>query len=152
MIIKILAVGNLKDKHFLSAYKEYEKRLSAYAKVEVKELKEQTHLSHVPLIVERESEDILQNMDGYSILLDVKGEQLSSEGLSEKISKLQVSGVSKFTFIIGGSYGVSDKVKEKANFKISFSKMTFPHGLFRVMLAEQIYRAFQIKNKTPYHK
>ncbi|MFI3166853.1 MAG: 23S rRNA (pseudouridine(1915)-N(3))-methyltransferase RlmH [Bacillota bacterium] len=152
MNIKILAVGNLKDKYYLSAFAEYQKRISAFAKLEVKELKEQTHLGSVPLIVERESEDILKNADGYIILLDISGKNISSEALAGEISRLQVSGVSKFTFVIGGSYGVSESVRQKANMRLSFSKMTFPHGLFRVMLAEQIYRAFQIQVGSPYHK
>lgn len=152
MNIKILAVGNLKDKYYLSAFAEYQKRISAFAKLEVKELKEQTHLGSVPLIVERESEDILKNADGYIILLDISGKNISSEALAGEISRLQVSGISKFTFVIGGSYGVSESVRQKANMRLSFSKMTFPHGLFRVMLAEQIYRAFQIQVGSPYHK
>ncbi len=152
MNVKILAVGNLKDKYYLSAFAEYQKRISAFAKLEVKELKEQTHLGSVPLIIERESEDILKNADGYIVLLDISGKNISSEELASEISRLQVSGVSKFTFIIGGSYGVSDEVRKKANMRLSFSKMTFPHGLFRVMLAEQIYRAFQIQVGSPYHK
>ncbi len=152
MNIKILAVGNLKDKHYLSAFAEYAKRISAFAKMDVKELKEQTHLGSIPLIIEKESEDIIANLDGYVVLLDISGKNLSSEELAGEISRLQVSGVSKFTFVIGGSYGVSQKVREKANMRLSFSKMTFPHGLFRVMLAEQIYRAFQIKVGSPYHK
>lgn len=152
MNIKLLAVGNLKDKYYLAAFKEYEKRISAFAKLEIKELKEQTHLGSVPLIIEKESEDILKNADGYIVLLDISGKNISSEQLASEISRLQVSGVSKFTFIIGGSYGVSEKVRQKANMRLSFSKMTFPHGLFRVMLAEQIYRAFQIQVGSPYHK
>ncbi len=152
MNIKILAVGNLKDKHYLSAFNEYKKRLSAFASVEVKELKEQTHLGSVPLIIEKESDDIIANLDGHVILMDISGKTMSSEKFAAEISRLQVSGVSKFTFVIGGSYGVSQKVRDKANLRLSFSSMTFPHGLFRVMLAEQIYRAFQIKVGSPYHK
>lgn len=150
--IKILAVGNLKDKYFLEAGKEYIKRLSAFCKLEVKELKEQTHLGVEKLIIQKESEEIKKNLSGHVILLDVAGGNISSEELSSEISKLQVSGVSQITFVIGGSYGVSDEIKSIANLRLSFSKMTFPHGLFRVMLLEQVYRAFQIKAGTPYHK
>ena len=152
MKIKIVAVGNLKDGYFLDAFKEYQKRMMPFSKIEVKEIKEQTHLQNIELIKDKESSLILQEIEGHSVLLDIGGKMFSSDELSKKFTEYSLGGISKVTFIIGGSYGVSEMVRGAVKERISFSKMTFPHGLFRVMLIEQIYRAFQIENHTPYHK
>lgn len=147
----IVAVGNLKEKFSVDAQKEYLKRLSAFCKIKVVETKEFNELKNVELIKEREGEEILKHLSNFPILLDVKGEEMSSEKLAKNIEKLTLSH-SSLTFVIGGSYGVSEKVKNACKQKISFSKMTFPHNLFRIMLLEQIYRAFTIINGKSYHK
>ena len=149
--INLVCVGNLKDKFFIEASNEYTKRLSRFCELKITELKEYTNLDSIEKIKEQEGEEILKNVKGYFILLDVKGNLISSEDLAEKIESISLSS-SEITFVIGGSYGVSEKVKQKANEKISVSKMTFPHRLFRIMLLEQIYRAFTINNNIAYHK
>lgn len=149
--ITIVAVGNLKEKFSVDAESEYLKRLSAFCKIKVTEIKEFNKLQNIELIKEKEGEEILKHISGYPILLDIGGESMSSEALSKNIEKLSLSH-SSLTFIIGGSYGVSDKVRNVCKQKISFSKMTFPHNMFRIMLLEQLYRAFTIINGKSYHK
>ncbi len=149
--INIVCVGNLKDKFFIEASEEYTKRLSRFCNVSINELKEFTNLSSVEQIKKSEGEEIIKNIKGYFILCDVKGEECSSEGLAEKIERISQTN-DQITFVIGGSYGVSNEVKNKANELLSVSKMTFPHRLFRVMLLEQIYRAETIINGIKYHK
>ena len=149
--INIVCVGNLKDKFFVEASEEYLKRLSRFCICNVKELKEYTYLNNIEQIKESEAVEILKNLKGFVFLLDVKGEQFTSENFALKIESLSQTN-SEITFIIGGSYGVSEQVKQRANLIASVSKMTFPHRLFRVMLLEQIYRAFTILNNTGYHK
>ena len=149
--INIVCVGNLKDKFFIEACEEYIKRLSRFCVINVKELKEHTNLDNIEQIKLAEGQDIIKNIKGYAILLDVKGKLLSSEELATQLQSLTLNN-SELTFIIGGSYGVSEQVKQKVNFIISMSKMTFPHRLFRVMLLEQIYRVFTILNNVGYHK
>ena len=149
--INLICVGNLKDKFFIDASSEYVKRLSRFCDLKITELKEYTNLNNIEQIKEQEGEDILKSIKGYFILLDVKGTLISSEDLADKFNA--ISNIhSEITFVIGGSYGVSEKVKQKANEKISVSKMTFPHRLFRIMILEQIYRAFTINNNIAYHK
>lgn len=148
----IVCVGNLKEKFSRECQEEYMKRLSRFANVNIIELTERNNLNDVNSIILKESEDILNKLPkGYNILLDIKGELLSSEELSSKLEKLELFN-DTINFIIGGSYGVSDLVKEKADYKISFSRMTFPHNLIRIMLLEQVYRAKTISNNMPYHK
>ena len=149
--INIVCVGNLKDKFFVEASEEYLKRLSRFCICKVKELKEYTYLNNIEQTKESEAVEILKNLKGFVFLLDVKGEQFTSENFALKIESLSQTN-SEITFIIGGSYGVSEQVKQRANLIASVSKMTFPHRLFRVMLLEQIYRAFTILNNTGYHK
>lgn len=149
--INILCVGNLKDKFFIEASGEYIKRLSRFCVCNIKELKEYTNLNNIEQIKQAEGQEIINNIKGYVILLDVKGMLISSEDLAAKIENISQQN-SEITFVIGGSYGVSEEVKQKANQIISVSKMTFPHRLFRVMLLEQIYRAFTIINNISYHK
>ncbi|MBR2967766.1 MAG: 23S rRNA (pseudouridine(1915)-N(3))-methyltransferase RlmH [Clostridia bacterium] len=143
--IKLVVVGKLKEKFFASACDEYLKRLSRFADVSVCELKDRVDGIAI------ESSDILDNIKGYTFLCDIGGETLSSEQFSAQLgSAMQESDV--VTFVIGGSCGVDQRVKSKANKKISFGKMTYPHMLMRVILLEQIYRAFTIKEGLPYHK
>ena len=149
--ITVVAVGNLKEKFSKDAQNEYLKRLSAFCKVKIIETKEFNELKNIELIKEKEGEEILKHLSGYPILLDVKGEEITSEDLAKDIEKLSLTN-SSITFIIGGSYGVSEKVRENCKQKLSFSKMTFPHNLFRIMLLEQLYRAFTIINGKSYHK
>lgn len=149
--ITVVAVGNLKEKFSKDAQNEYLKRLSAFCKVKIIETKEFNELKNIELIKEKEGEEILKHLSGYPILLDVKGGEITSEDLAKDIEKLSLTN-SSITFIIGGSYGVSEKVRENCKQKLSFSKMTFPHNLFRIMLLEQLYRAFTILNGKSYHK
>lgn len=149
--INIICVGNLKDKFFIDAAQEYAKRLSRFCDLKIIELKECNSLDNIEQIKKQEGELILKSVKGYVILLDVKGEQLDSEALASKIQSLSLTS-SEISFVIGGSYGVSDEVKKIANERISMSKMTFPHRLFRIMLLEQIYRAYTINNGIAYHK
>ena len=157
--IKIIALGKLKEGYLREASEEYLKRLSAFAKVEITEL-EPVRLSDNPQNVEieksldTEATQILKKLDpnDYVVAMCIEGSQMSSEELSEKLSSLINLGSGSFVFIIGSSFGLSKEVKQRADLKISFSKMTFPHQLFRIMLLEQIYRAFKIKQGSNYHK
>lgn len=156
MNINIICVGNIKEKYLNEAILEYKTRLSKWASVRIVELKEeklQKNYSQkdIELVVEKEGERILENLKGYVVLMDINGVMLDSVGLSNKIADIQNIS-STINFVIGGSYGTSEKVKSRADFKLSFSKMTFPHQLFRVMLLEQVYRAFTIQNNVTYHK
>ena len=157
--IKIIVMGRLKETFLKDASTEYLKRLSAFAKVDVTELEpvrtsDNPSTAEIENALDSEANLIFKKLDpaDYSIALCIEGKQLSSEELSEKISTLVDLGKGSFAFIIGSSYGLSPRVKDRADFKMSFSKMTFPHQLFRVMLLEQIYRAFKIKSGSNYHK
>ena len=149
--VNILCVGNLKDKFFIEACGEYLKRLSRFCVCNVKELKEHTDINNLEQIKMLEGNEIIKNLKGFVILLDVNGKKYSSEEFAGQINKISLTN-GEITFVVGGSYGVSENVKNKADLKISFSNMTFPHRLFRVMLLEQIYRAFAILNNINYHK
>ena len=151
-MIKIICVGKIKEKFFKEALEEYQKRLSKYIKINIIEV-EDINLNNEELIKQKESELILKHIDkkDYVITLEIDGKQLSSIELSNKIQELETIN-SNITFIIGGSYGLYDEIKKLSNFKLSFSKLTFPHQLFRVILLEQIYRAYKIKNNESYHK
>lgn len=157
--IKIIALGKLKEGYLRQASEEYLKRLSAFAKVEIAEL-EPVRLSDNPQNAEiekaldTEATQILKKLDpnDYVVAMCIEGSQMSSEELSEKLSSLINLGSGSFVFIIGSSFGLSKEVKKRADLKVSFSKMTFPHQLFRIMLLEQIYRAFKIKQGSNYHK
>lgn len=159
MNIKIIAVGKLKEKYLKDAVNEYLKRLSAYAKVDVIEIADEKEPDNasakdIEIIKNKEGSKILDKIKEreYVILLDVEGKQVSSEDLAGKLAELSLSGDSNLVFVIGGSNGVSEEVREKADFKLSFSKMTFPHQLMRVILLEQIYRGFKINRGESYHK
>lgn len=154
--IDILCVGKLKEKFFSAACDEYSKRMSAYCKLNITELSETpaANPSEVSRALEQEGERILAKIpkDAYLVCMCIEGGQLSSEELSKKISSLKISGKSRLCFVIGGSNGIDEKIKAKADLKLSMSKMTFPHHLARVMVLEQIYRAFKIEEGSGYHK
>ena len=159
MNITIISVGKIKEKYLISAINEYAKRLTRYCKmdlIEVPDEKAPENLSDKEMeqIKTAEGVNILKNIkDGmYVIALDIQGRMLSSEDLSEKISSLGVKGNSSIAFIIGGSIGLSDEVLKGADYRLSFSPMTFPHQLMKVILLEQVYRAFRIMKNEPYHK
>jgi len=155
--VKIITVGKLKEKYLRDACDEYLKRLKRFGNVSVTELDE-SRLSDNPSEKEienalnNEAESILKHASGYIIPMCIEGKQLSSVKLAEKIAEIPVRGQSTVSFIIGSSFGLSDKVKQKADFKLSMSEMTFPHQLARVMLLEQTYRAFSILSGSKYHK
>ncbi|MFD0050659.1 23S rRNA (pseudouridine(1915)-N(3))-methyltransferase RlmH [Actinomycetes bacterium NPDC127524] len=159
MNISIVTVGKLKEKYLKQGIDEYLKRLSAYAKVEIIELPDEKApetLSEVEMeqIKEKEGERILQKIssDAHVIALAIQGKMKSSEDLAETLDKLATYGKSKVAFVIGGSLGLSKEVLQRADESLSFSKMTFPHQLMRLILVEQIYRAFRINRGEPYHK
>lgn len=149
--IRIVCVGNLKEKFWQEAQGEYLKRLSRFCKTEIVELAEQNKYDNIEKIKLTEGEEILSSLSGKNILLDLGGRELTSEQLAGKINSLSLEN-STLTFVIGGSYGVSDKVKTKIEDKLSFGKATYPHNLARIILLEQIYRAFMINNNSKYHK
>lgn len=151
-IIDIIVVGKLKEKSLKDLESEYSKRLTRYAKINIIELKDSKD-NDINLAIKQESKLILDKIDDKSfvVLLDIKGKMLSSDDLSKEINKITQTNA-KITFIVGGSNGVSMDVKNKANILLSFSPMTFPHQLFRIMLLEQIYRSLAILNNSPYHK
>ena len=152
--IKLVTVGTLKEKFLKDAINEYLKRLSRFAKVEIVELEESKIQSKSEeQIKKEEGERILKRIkeSDYLILLDLKGEMLSSEELSTKLKNLIDKGVSPLTFVIGGTLGLSEEVRKRANLSISISRMTFTHQMCRVILLEQIYRAFKIINNEEYH-
>mgnify|MGYP004618900875 CR=1 FL=1 len=148
-MIKIVCVGKIKEKFFREAIEEYEKRLSKYTKLEIIEIHDESNGN----VLEKEANNILKNIreKDYVIDLEIEGNILSSEQLATKIDNIQLN-YSNITFVIGGSYGLSKLVKERSNYHLSFSKMTFPHQLFRIILLEQIYRSFKINNNETYHK
>lgn len=149
--INLVCVGNLKERFTKDEQAEYQKRLSAFCNLNIVEIKEQNQFENVDVTLQKEGIDILSKSKGYVILCDIGGKQLSSENFAQKIDKLMLEN-STITFVVGGSYGVSEDVRKKANERISFSQMTFPHNMFRNMLLEQIYRAFTIINGKSYHK
>ncbi len=151
MTINLICVGNLKETFSKQEQEEYLKRLSAFCKVNVIEIKEQNQFENSSVTLEKEGEEILKKLKGYVILCDIKGKELSSPALAEKLENLMQTN-SEISFVVGGSYGVCEKVKSLSKEKISFSPMTFPHNLFRIMLLEQVYRAFTIINGKTYHK
>ncbi|MCF2672995.1 23S rRNA (pseudouridine(1915)-N(3))-methyltransferase RlmH [Fusobacterium varium] len=155
MNVSIICVGKVKEKYIVEGINEFLKRMQSFAKMKIVELKEDGNDSSRNISIEKESEEILKTMEklgGYNILLDIQGKNFSSEEMSEEIERLTVNGVSSINFIIGGSYGVSENVRKIVNMRLSFSKMTFPHQLMRLILCEQIYRWFSIIKNTKYHK
>lgn len=159
MNISIITVGKLKEKYLKQGISEYLKRLSAYAKVEVIEVADEKapeNLSDAEAeqVKQQEGERILSKIsaDAYVIVLAIEGKQWSSEDLAGKLDHLATYGKSKVAFVIGGSLGLSNDVLQRSNEQLSFSKMTFPHQLMRLVLLEQVYRAFKINRGEPYHK
>ena len=158
--INIICIGKIKEKYFTDAVGEYAKRLTAFCKFSVVELNEERIRSNTPNeaqiagVIEAEGRRILQKIGAsdYVAAMCIEGKLLSSEELSETLDKAALSGKSTVDFIIGGSYGLSDEVKRRADLRLSMSKMTFPHQLARVILSEQIYRAFEISTNGKYHK
>ena len=142
--IRFVVVGKIKESFYREAVAEYVKRISRFAKVEIQELPEGVN-------PEAETAEILRACKGHTIALAIEGEKLSSEGLAKKIQMLSDAG-KEITFVIGSSCGLSSEVKKTANERVSFSDMTFPHQLMRVILAEQVYRAFMINAGATYHK
>ena len=151
-MIKIITVGSIKEKYLKDAIEEYTKRLSKYTNIEIVEVKDEG-LVEPQKAISLEEEKILKHINDkdYIITLEIEGKEFTSEEFAEKLDKIQLES-SNITFIIGGSYGLSQNIKDKSKLHLSFSKMTFPHQLFRVLLLEQIYRAFKINNNESYHK
>lgn len=154
--VKIVAVGKIKEKYFINAINEYAKRLSRYANFSIVEVKEENFVmepndSEKAEILRREGANIKKELSGYIVAMCIEGKKLSSVDLANTLDKIKNSN-SEITFIIGGSYGIDESVKKLANLKLSISDMTFPHTLCRVLLIEQIYRAFSIINDGKYHK
>lgn len=159
MRITIITVGKIKEKYLRDTISEYSKRLSKYCKMEIIEVADEKTPENASdtmneTIKAKEAERILKYLkeDAYIITLEIQGKQLTSEELADKIEKLGIQGTSHLIFVIGGSLGLGKEVLEKSNYALSFSKMTFPHQLMRVILLEQIYRSYRIIKKEPYHK
>lgn len=145
-MIKIICLGKIKEDYLNKLIADYEKRISRYHKISIIELNDSNDL-------EKESVDILKHINNqdYVIVTDIAGEAINSVDLAKKIDQTFLTN-STITFVIGSSYGLHDSVKKRANYRLSFSKLTFPHGLFRGLLLEQIYRSFKILNNETYHK
>lgn len=163
MKITILCAGKIKEKYFEAGIAEYTKRLSRYTVIEIKQVQDEKTPDNASEAEEEKIKqaegarmlDFLKKVKGsdcYVFALVIKGKEIDSVELSEKISELTVSGKSHLVFVIGGSLGLSDEMIAEADYKLSFSKLTFPHQLMRLILLEQIYRAFRIKMGEPYHK
>ena len=152
-MIRIICVGKIKENNISKGIDEYLKRLNGYQKIEIVELKEGNKMD-ITKTIKTEGEGILSNInsDDFVITLEIEGKMISSVELAEKIQNLLTYGKTKIDFIIGGSWGLSDEVKKRSNYALSFSKFTFPHQLMRLVLIEQIYRAFTIINNKEYHK
>ena len=151
-MIKIVCVGKIKEKYFKDAINEYIKRIGKYTKLEIIEINYLDRLN-INDILKKEGEAILKHIKDkdYVVTLEIEGIKMNSIELASKIDNMLFKN-SNITFVIGGSYGLSDEVKNRSNFKLSFSDFTFPHQLFRVILLEQIYRSFKINNNESYHK
>lgn len=159
MQIDIICVGKVKEQYLRDAIAEYSKRLGRYCKLNILEVADEKTPEHASEGVERqikakEGEHIAKHIKpgAYVIALAIDGQQVTSEGFARKIDQLGIQGVSHIQFVIGGSIGMDDAILRQANYKLSFSKMTFPHQLMRVILLEQVYRAYKINAHEPYHK
>lgn len=159
MKISIISVGKLKEKYLKQGIQEYIKRLGPYASVEIVEVPDEKapeNLSEAQMeeVKQKEGERILSkvNQDTHVVTLEIEGKMLSSEKLATQLDQLATYGKSKVAFVIGGSLGLSDEVKSRSDFALSFSKMTLPHQMMRLILLEQVYRAFKINRGEPYHK
>ena len=159
MQVRFLCVGKMKERFYKDAFEEYAKRLSAYCRLDCVELTEQRlpeepSPAEIDRALEREAAELLKAIpqDAYVVALCVEGRELPSEAMAELIAGRENSGKPRLCFVVGGSYGLSDTVKKRADLRLSMSKMTFPHHLARVMLAEQLYRGYKIKKGSRYHK
>lgn len=159
LTVNIICIGKIKEKYWTQAIAEYSKRLTSFCKFNIIELDEEKLPqnpadSQIEKTIQSEGEKILSRLTkgGYVVAMCIEGKQLSSEQLAEKIESVSLQGISSVDFVIGGSWGLSDAVKQRADFKLSMSKMTFPHQMARVVLCEQIYRAFMISTNGKYHK
>ena len=159
MKITIITVGKIKEKYLRDAIAEYSKRLNKYCKLDILEVADEKTPDHASAIVEeqirnKEGERILKLLkdDAYVITLEIGGKMLDSVEFSQKLEQLGIQGKSHIIFVIGGSIGLGNEILKRSDFAISFSKMTFPHQLMRVILLEQIYRSYRIMNYEPYHK
>ena len=159
MKITIICVGKIKEKFYRDALSEYTKRLTRYTSLSICEVDDEPTPdkcsdAQAKLIKEKEASRIQKNMNDndYVIVLAIEGKMLDSVALSKQMDSLLLSGTSNITFVIGGSLGLSQSILDRADFQLSFSKMTFPHQLMRVILLEQIYRSFRISKNEPYHK
>ena len=159
MKITLITVGKIKEKYLKDAIAEYSKRLSRYCKLEIIEVADEKTLDQASETVEegirtKEGERILKHIkdDMYVVTLEISGKMLSSEELAEKINSLGLAGKSSIAFVIGGSIGLGKEVLSRSDYALSFSKMTFPHQLMRVILLEQVYRSYRIISGSPYHK
>ena len=157
--VKLICVGKMRERFYIDAFSEYAKRLQAYCRFECVELTEQRlpenpSQKEITAALEREAVEIIKNIptDAYIVAMCVEGRQMKSEGMAKLIAERADSGKPKLCFLIGGSFGMSDEVKQRADMRLSMSEMTFPHHLARVMLAEQIYRGFKINEGSRYHK
>ena len=157
--VKFICVGKMRERFFIDAFGEYVKRLGSYCKFEIIEpaevrLSDNPSAGEISAALEKEAADIMRNIpnDAYVVAMCVEGKQVPSEDIARIISERENSGKPRLCFVIGGSYGLSDTVKKRADLRLSMSKMTFPHHLARVMLAEQLYRGFKIKEGSKYHK
>ena len=151
-MIKLITVGTIKEKYLKDAIEEYVKRIKKYTNIELIEVKDEGLVEESKAIL-LEAEKIKKHLSprDYIITMEIEGKQLTSEEFSEKLNQIQIEN-SNIVFIIGGSYGLSDEIKQLSKLHLSFSKMTFPHQLFRVLLLEQIYRCYKILNNESYHK
>lgn len=157
MKIKIIALGRLREDYWIQAFKEYEKRLSRFANIELVEIAEERiqredSRKEVEAALEKEWEKIERQLEGEVIELAIDGRALDSVQLSKRLEDFALMGSSTLSFVIGSSHGLSPKLKERASLRLSFSKMTFPHQMMRVILIEQIYRVFMISEGSSYHK
>ena len=152
--IKVICVGKIKDNYLTQGISEYLKRLSGYCNIEIIEVKDEKINGDENKVKEIESNRLLEKISDkdYVVLLDVLGKELSSEQMASTMQKWLDNGIGNYCFVVGGSLGVSETVKKKANFLISFSRLTFTHQMIRLMLLEQIYRCFKINNNETYHK
>lgn len=151
-MIRIICVGKIKESYLTAAINEYKKRIQKYTNIEIIELVDEG-LDDEIVVKRKEKEKIKKviNQKDFIITMEIDGKQLTSEEFERKLESINIANPN-ITFIIGGSYGLEDEIKQMSNYKLSFSKMTFPHQLFRVILLEQIYRAYKIRNNEKYHK
>ena len=155
MNINIICVGKIKDKYINDGIAEFSKRMTSFVALNIIELKEYNKEDSINISIEKESSEILKQIsksNSYNILLDLDGKEITSENMSKYIDDLKNKGISSINFIIGGSNGVNQELKNSIDMKLKFSYFTFPHQLMRLILLEQIYRWFAISNNIKYHK